>query len=96
MTQKLAGSLLPKTGGVCPAQSYSRDVLTFIFVVLTMVAAWKSMRKYKAPDMLNRWQTEEWKGWMQVRTWERSDHLISTHHGSCLGPHHAACYIFVA
>ncbi|EIE25840.1 O-acetyltransferase-related protein, partial [Coccomyxa subellipsoidea C-169] len=47
-------------------KSYSRDVLTFIFVTLTAVAAWKSMRKYKAPDMLNRWQTEEWKGWMQV------------------------------
>ena len=49
------------------AQAYSRDVLSFIFVVLTAVNVWKASRKYKAPDMLNRQQTDEWKGWMQAR-----------------------------
>ena len=47
-------------------QAYSRDVLSFIFIVLTAVNVWKASRKYKAPDMLNRQQTDEWKGWMQV------------------------------
>jgi hypothetical protein len=51
---------------VCVLQSYSRDVLTFIFLVLTLVNLWKAMKKYKAPELLNRHQTEEWKGWMQV------------------------------
>ncbi|BDA44067.1 probable O-acetyltransferase CAS1 [Coccomyxa sp. Obi] len=48
-------------------KSYSRDVLSFIFIVLTIVAFWKSLKKYnRGPDLLNRQQTEEWKGWMQV------------------------------
>lgn len=48
-------------------QSYSRDVLSFIFIVLTIVNLWKAVKKYnKGPDLLNRHQTEEWKGWMQV------------------------------
>ncbi len=55
---------------VCPwrAQHYSRDVLSFIFLVLTAVNLWKALRAYsKGPDLLNRQQTDEWKGWMQVR-----------------------------
>ena len=50
-----------------PLQAYSRDVLSFIFLVLTAVNLWKAPRKYKAADLLNRQQTDEWKGWMQVR-----------------------------
>ena len=48
-------------------QSYSRDVLVFIFGVLTCVAFGSSLTAVKAPSLLNRSQTEEWKGWMQVR-----------------------------
>ncbi|KAK9809132.1 hypothetical protein WJX72_009885 [[Myrmecia] bisecta] len=47
-------------------KSYSRDVMAFIFLGLTIVAWMTSMRKGKAPVLLNRSQTEEWKGWMQV------------------------------
>ena len=51
----------------CGAQHYSRDVLSFIFLVLTAVNLWKALRAYnKGPDLLNRQQTDEWKGWMQV------------------------------
>ena len=48
------------------AQSYSRDVLGFLFLVLTLVALITSRNRVKAPLLLNRKQTEEWKGWMQV------------------------------
>lgn len=47
-------------------QSYSRDVLAFLFLTLTLVATITSKSKVKAPLLLNRKQTEEWKGWMQV------------------------------
>ena len=47
-------------------QSYSRDVLAFLFLVLTLVAMATSRVQHKAPLLLNRKQTEEWKGWMQV------------------------------
>lgn len=50
-------------GGV---QNYSRDIMAFIFLVLTLVAFATSMHQCKAPQLLNRQQTEEWKGWMQV------------------------------
>ena len=51
----------------CCAQHYSRDVLSFIFLALTAVNLWKALRPYnKGPDLLNRQQTDEWKGWMQV------------------------------
>lgn len=48
------------------AQSYSRDLLAFVFLLLTLVAAVTSKNTVKAPLLLNRKQTEEWKGWMQV------------------------------
>jgi N-acetylneuraminate 9-O-acetyltransferase len=47
-------------------QTYIRDLFLFIFVVLTAVAATYTMRKGRAPTLVNRPQTEEWKGWMQV------------------------------
>jgi hypothetical protein len=48
-------------------KSYSRDVLAFLFLILTCVAFGSSKEAIKAPVLLNRQQTEEWKGWMQVR-----------------------------
>ena len=48
-------------------QSYSRDVLAFLFLALTLAATVTSKSKVKAPLLLNRKQTEEWKGWMQAR-----------------------------
>ena len=42
-------------------------MLAFIFATLTVVAAWTSTKKARAPVLLNRQQTEEWKGWMQAR-----------------------------
>eukprot|EP00884_Botryococcus_braunii_P012312 jgi/Botrbrau1/21081/Bobra.0144s0079.1 len=47
-------------------KNYSRDILSFIFLVLTLVAFATSLHQCKAPQLLNRQQTEEWKGWMQV------------------------------
>ncbi|KAK9800212.1 hypothetical protein WJX73_010053 [Symbiochloris irregularis] len=47
-------------------KSYSRDLLGFLFLVLTVVAGVTSLRPARTPLLLNRSQTEEWKGWMQV------------------------------
>ncbi len=56
---------------VCPpaAQSYSRDLFIFIFLVLTAVAAGYTLHAARGPVLLHRHQTEEWKGWMQVGSW---------------------------
>lgn len=48
------------------AKSYSRDVLGFIFLALTLVAFFTSLKPCRVAVLLNRQQTEEWKGWMQV------------------------------
>ena len=42
-------------------------MMAFIFATLTLVAVWTSTKKGRAPVLLNRQQTEEWKGWMQAR-----------------------------
>ena len=47
-------------------KDYSRDVFLFMFLILTCVAYGSSRQQFKMPLLLNRPQTEEWKGWMQV------------------------------
>lgn len=47
-------------------KQYSRDMFVFLFFVLVFVAVVFSIRKTK-DKLLNRDQTEEWKGWMQVQ-----------------------------
>jgi hypothetical protein len=60
-------------------QTYTRDVLLFIFLVLTAVAGGYSLKQHR-PLVLHRTQTEEWKGWMQVRA-VRGGPLCSAGHG---------------
>ena len=55
-------SLLPRAGKL-----YSRDVFAFLCLAIAAAAAAGGTVAAKAPSLLNRHQTEEWKGWMQVR-----------------------------
>lgn len=48
-------------------KEYNRDLFAFLFLILTIVAFGSSLQTLKTPVLLNRQQTEEWKGWMQVR-----------------------------
>ncbi|KAF8031074.1 hypothetical protein BT93_D0303 [Corymbia citriodora subsp. variegata] len=55
-------------------KSYNRDLFIFLYALLIIVAVMTSMKKHndkssfsgKSILYLNRHQTEEWKGWMQV------------------------------
>ena len=46
-------------------KQYSRDIFIFIFFILVFVAFIFTIKK-TSDKILNRDQTEEWKGWMQV------------------------------
>ena len=50
------------------AKSYSRDIFATVYAVIVIAAFAGSMRKEKRVMTLSRQQTEEWKGWMQART----------------------------
>eukprot|EP00271_Cylindrocystis_brebissonii_P013361 TRINITY_DN33125_c0_g1_i1.p1 TRINITY_DN33125_c0_g1~~TRINITY_DN33125_c0_g1_i1.p1 ORF type:complete len:582 (-),score=113.86 TRINITY_DN33125_c0_g1_i1:1043-2788(-) len=55
---------------------YDRDIFIFMYACLCLTGFWTSLKKHVAPapppngpksmNYLNRHQTEEWKGWMQV------------------------------
>ena len=47
-------------------KNYSRDVFWFIYILLVAYNLVMCVKEGKAPSYLNRDQTEEWKGWMQV------------------------------
>ncbi|KAH6765250.1 O-acetyltransferase family protein [Perilla frutescens var. frutescens] len=55
-------------------KSYNRDLFIFLYILLIIASAMTSLKKHhdksafsgKAILYLNRHQTEEWKGWMQV------------------------------
>lgn len=58
----------------CVVQHYSRDLFLFLYLLLVLASALTSLKKHvdksiatgKSILYLNRHQTEEWKGWMQV------------------------------
>eukprot|EP00887_Chlorella_sp_A99_P001183 scaffold14.g1183.t1 len=57
-----------RTDLIAPGQkTYTRDLFVFLFVVLTAAAVGYSLKPARAPVLLHRTQTEEWKGWMQAR-----------------------------
>lgn len=56
----------PPPVSLASVQRYDRDQFLFIFLVLTIVAFGTSLQPVRTPLLLNRPQTEEWKGWMQV------------------------------
>lgn len=59
--------LCDRTNALWQAEkSYNRDLFAFLFVCLTAVALGSSLQPVRTPLLLNRPQTEEWKGWMQV------------------------------
>ena len=47
-------------------RTYSRDVFWFLVLLLFVVAAGLTRKETTDGKILNREQTEEWKGWMQV------------------------------
>jgi|Transcript_208 hypothetical protein len=47
-------------------KSYSRDFFIAIFITLATYGCYQTLRQSKTNAPLNREQTEEWKGWMQV------------------------------
>ncbi|KAJ7968875.1 Protein REDUCED WALL ACETYLATION 1 [Quillaja saponaria] len=55
-------------------KNYSRDIFLFLYILLIIVSAMTSLKKHSDTSAfsgrsilyLNRHQTEEWKGWMQV------------------------------
>ncbi|KAI9121654.1 hypothetical protein K1719_008687 [Acacia pycnantha] len=55
-------------------KSYNRDLLLFLYLLLIIVSAMTSLKKHSEKSAfsgrsilyLNRHQTEEWKGWMEV------------------------------
>lgn len=64
-------------------KQYSRDMFTFLFALLVIVAFVYTIRK--TPEKLvNRDQTEEWKGWMQVS--ESCRHEILSYDALCVLP----------
>lgn len=70
------------------SKSYSRDVFWFIYGTLVVVSVAYSLCKDKTPGLLNRDQTEEWKGWMQV--------LFLLYHYYNAGDLYNAIRIFIA
>lgn len=65
-------------------QHYDRDLFLFVFLVLTIVAFSTSLQPVRTPLLLNRQQTEEWKGWMQVCLLKQTLCLGSTTNGKQL------------
>ena len=58
-------------------KQYSRDMFVFLFFLLVFTAFVFTIKSTK-DKLLNRDQTEEWKGWMQVLHWHYWYHVTDT------------------
>lgn len=69
----------------CSMQNYNRDLFWFLYLLLIIVSAITSFKVHndKSPFSgksilyLNRHQTEEWKGWMQVSPFQTKHKLVT-------------------
>jgi len=70
------------------SKNYTRDSFFFVYLMLVLFNFSQPMKVWRTPTLLNRSQTEEWKGWMQV--------LFLLYHYYAAGELYNAIRVFIA